>query len=178
MSSSSGVREPTVDEFNSFINLVDILNWPKLKGSMEHQPSQQGSLLNALGADADITIDEFASIPPDEFEHILQDTWYYSESVAADDGLSVDPTIRPPAIVKARARAAHHAARLWIGAEDTRATKCRRLNDEADTAAVRRCSYDGIPCEISVNGVCYLNRTFVELIECIHLPVRIFGDLL
>ena len=135
MSSSSGVREPTADEFNSFVNLVDIMTWSKLKGSMDHQPSQQGSLLNALGADADITIDEFASIPPDEFEHILQDTWYYSESVAADDGLSVDPTIRPPAIVKARARSAHHAARLWIGAEDTRATKCRRLNDEAEYRA-------------------------------------------
>ena len=93
-------------------NMEDIMTWSRFKGSMTHTPSQQGSLIIALGAEPDISIDEFAAVPGDEFDTILNDTWHYSDSAAADDGLSTELSLRPSAIVKARARSAHHAARL------------------------------------------------------------------
>ena len=51
-SAYAGAREPTPDEWSTMQDLGDILDWAKLKGSAEHLPSQRGSLLTALGADA------------------------------------------------------------------------------------------------------------------------------
>jgi len=90
MSSTSGVKEPTAEEFTTFITFTDIMVWSKLKGSIIYPPSQQGSLLTAIGADIDISIDEFAAIPPDEFDQLLCETWYYSASEVQDDGLSTE----------------------------------------------------------------------------------------
>ena len=135
MASPSGVREPTGEEFNGMASMADIMQWSRLTGTMSHFPSQQGSLIVALGADPGISIEEFAAVPADEYDNILSDIWYYSESVTAGDDRPTELTIQPSAIVKARARSAHHAARLWIGAEDTRAVKSRRLDAESDYRA-------------------------------------------
>ena len=94
---------------------------------MDYGPSQQGSLLVALGADADTTIEEFASIPDTNFFTTLETVWLHSDSIVRDDYSNQDLTIKPSEIVKARARSAHHVARIWIGAETTRAYKSRRL---------------------------------------------------
>ena len=96
---------------------------------MDYGPSQQGSLLIALGADVDTSIDEFASIPVQNF-NTLETVWLHSESTEPDDHNSQDLAIKPSEIVKARARSAHHVARIWIGAETTRAYKTRRLNHD------------------------------------------------
>ena len=129
-SSSSGAREPTEGEWAALETLADILSWSRLTGTMEYGPSQQGSLLVALGADVNTSVDEFAAIPVQNFLNTLESVWLHSESTERDDHGNVELAITPTEIVKARARSAHHVARIWVGAETTRAYKSRRLNHE------------------------------------------------
>ena len=55
--------------------LADILTWSKLKGSVDYPPSQAGSLITALGAEHDTSIEEFAAIPEDTFLQVIRDVW-------------------------------------------------------------------------------------------------------
>ena len=109
-------------------SLSDILKWSRLVGSTWYLPSQQGSLLTALGAETDTTIEEFAAIPVDNFSNVIENMWFYSESFEPEDQRRQVLEVTPTEIVKARARSAHHAARIWVGAETTRAYKARRLD--------------------------------------------------
>ena len=116
-----GAREPTTDEWAGIHSLGDILTWARLTGTMDYGPSQQGSLLIALGGDMDTSIDEFASISVPNFFNTIETVWLHSESTVRDDYSSQDLVIKPSDIVKARAGSAHHVARIWIGSETTRA---------------------------------------------------------
>ncbi len=82
----------------------------------------------AAGGDAATTIQEFAAIPIDQFLYLIDNLWTYSMSQTAGDDYSQDMTTTPSVIVKARAVSAHHVARLWVGADTTRASKYRRIN--------------------------------------------------
>ena len=113
-------------------NLGDILTWAKLKGSVDYAPSQIGTLLAALGAEADTEVGEFAAIPRETFLDAIATVWQYSASNESDDGQDTDPNIRPTPILKGRAVSAHYAARIWCGVETTRAHKIRRIVDEGD----------------------------------------------
>jgi len=133
MASSSGsaysaAREPDDGEWDALRTLDDILAWARVAGTMDYIPSQRGSLLVAAGGDIDTSIEEFAAIPVDNFLHILDTLWVYSASTEPGDSRSQDMTTSPSEIIKARAVSAHHVARIWVGAETSRAWKPRRLS--------------------------------------------------
>ena len=69
-----------------------------------------------------------SAIPIDNFLYLIDNLWTYSMSQTAGDNHSQDMTTNPSVIVKARAVSAHHVARLWVGADTTRASKYRRIN--------------------------------------------------
>ena len=127
-SASSGAREPTDDEWAAMHSWDDIFAWARLKGTLDYTPSQRGSLLFALGADNDTSIEEFAAIPVENIFNCLENVWLYSESSDPDDGNIQDLIINPSEIVKGRAMSAHHVARIWSGVETTREYKVRRLD--------------------------------------------------
>ena len=127
-SAYSAAREPEDDEWDTLRTLDDILVWARIGGSMDYVPSQRGSLMIAAGGDAETTIQEFAAIPTEHFLHLIDSLWTYSQSLEAGDSYSQDMVTAPSVIVKARAISAHHAARLWVGADYTRVSKSRRLN--------------------------------------------------
>ena len=133
-SAYSAAREPLLDEWDTLHSLADILAWAKLKGSVAYAPSQAGSLLAALGAEADTSVEEFAAIPEDTFLHIIREVWHYSASEVLEDGFDTDLGIKPSAIKLGHAVSAHYVARIWSGVESTRAHKIRRTTAQ-DTAA-------------------------------------------
>jgi uncharacterized membrane protein YgcG len=137
-SAYSGAREPTKDEWDSMDNLQDIFTWAKIKGSVDYPPSQQATLLAALGADPDATIDEVAAIPEDLYLAAINDTWEHSASAALDDGQDTDVNIKAAPILKGRAISAHYAARIWSGVETTRGHKIRRTLETEDAAQAYR----------------------------------------
>ena len=96
---------------------------------MEYGPSQQGSLLIAVGADLSTSIEEFAAIPTENFFSVVDTVWLHSQSFSPDDQRNPELIVQPNEIVKGRARSAQHVARIWIGAETSRAVKARRLED-------------------------------------------------
>ena len=111
----AAVREPSVEELGAFGNLCDIMQWAAIKGDPTYAFSHAGSLLYLLAGDEFNRVEAigFASITPDDFEEALT-TWMYS----ADDtdhfrGREPELNLKPPAIVKARARATHRATQLW-----------------------------------------------------------------
>ena len=107
-------------------SLADIFTWARVKGSADNPVSQMGSLLLALGADEDVTIEEFASIPVANFTRVIEDVWLHSGSNAVDDGNDTELNVRPSEIIKGRATSAHHVARIWAGIESPRAAKARK----------------------------------------------------
>ncbi|MCH1521551.1 MAG: hypothetical protein L7T80_01840 [Arenicellales bacterium] len=114
--------------------LNDIFTWAKLKGSVEYAESQVGSFLLALGADDDVTVDEFASIPVANVSRVIDEVWLHSNSNDPSDGLNTELVIKPTEFIKARAMSAHHVARIWAGFVDSRAAKARKTQTE-DTKA-------------------------------------------
>ena len=106
-SAYAAAREPKPDEWPELNLLVDILTWAKIKGSVDHPPSQQATLLSALGADPDTSIEEFAAIPDDTFLEAINTVWEHSASSAPEDGLDTDINTKPTPIVKCRAIFAH-----------------------------------------------------------------------
>ena len=110
--SYAGSREPTQDEWAALHNLEDILDWAKIKGSVDYPPSQRGSLLAALGAEPDTTVEEFAAIPEDACIETIHSVWEYGASCSPDDGLDTDTNIKPTPMVKGRAVSAHYVARI------------------------------------------------------------------
>ena len=133
MASSSGsaysaAREPEEGEWEALRTLDDILAWARIGGAMDYVPSQRGSLLIAAGGGVDTTIEEFAAIPTDNYMHIMENLWMYSASKEPGDSWSQDMTTAPSEMIKARGISAHHVARIWVGAETSRAQKCRRIN--------------------------------------------------
>ena len=69
----TSAREPNEAEYSGMESLADIFTWARVKGSADNPVSQMGSLLLALGADDDITIEEFASIPVANFTRVIED---------------------------------------------------------------------------------------------------------
>ena len=83
--------------------MADIMTWAKLKGDIDYAPSQAGSLLTAVGAESDTTIEEFAAIPEETFLSVIRDVWTYAASNAPDDALDTDANIKPSAIKQGQA---------------------------------------------------------------------------
>ena len=127
MPGTTGIKEPTFDEFQSMSTLNDIFTWAKLKGSVEYAESQVGSFLLALGADDDVTIDEFASIPVANVSRVIDEVWLHSKSNDPSDGLNTELIVKPTEFIKARAMSAHHVARIWAGFVDSRAVSYTHL---------------------------------------------------
>ena len=111
---ASAVREPTPDELKTFRSLSDILTWAAVKGDPSLEYTQAGSLLQLLAGDEFTTMagEEFASITPADFDDALS-AWKFSVFDGDYGHGSPDLTERPLPLIKARARAAHRAARLW-----------------------------------------------------------------
>ena len=134
MPGTTGIKEPTYDEFQSMNTLNDIFTWSKLKGSVEYAESQVGSLLLSVGADDDVTIEEFASIPVASVSRVIDEVWLHSKSNEQYDGFNTELVVKPTEFIKARAMSAHHVARIWAGFVDSRAAKTRRIETEATKA--------------------------------------------
>ena len=115
---ASAVREPTKEEFESFAGLHDILRWAGIKGNPELKFTQAGSLMFAVASEefATIRVDEFASVDQEDFEATMREWIYSAEEEDYGHGAPAC-TIKPNAILKARARAAHRAARIWQNLE-------------------------------------------------------------
>ena len=127
----TAAREPkNADEWSTLQDLSDILTWAGLAGSTDYGPSPQGSLLASLGADSMTTVEEFGAIEIDDFSTAVDKVWLHSESVNLEDFRSTELTITPSAIMKMRARSAHHTARIWSGIDFTRNTKRQKLDEQ------------------------------------------------
>ena len=64
-----------------------------------------------------MTIEDFASCDPAELETTITEVCFYSTQMT-DDGngnIGVEVSLKPPPGMKAKARAAHNAARIWAG---------------------------------------------------------------
>lgn len=111
----AAVREPSIADLQGFGTLGDILAWAGMKGDPEYAYSQAGSLLYLLAGDGFYSIKsiEFASITPADFDDTLKDWKYSEDNYDMQRGDDPDMNIKPTPIVKARARAAHRAARIW-----------------------------------------------------------------
>ena len=108
MAVARNVVEPTKDEWEGLLTLTDFLAWSRVGGDMNVSGSKSNTLLVALGADADVTINDIASIDPDEFEDSLTG-WRIPQP---DIGLGVPLPGQPSAIDKGRARAFHKSCRI------------------------------------------------------------------
>ena len=111
---AAAVREPTVVELEKFGSLRDILTWAAVRGDPPVAYSQAGSLLHLLAGNefTSMQAEEFASITPDDFEDALS-SWMFS-TYDADYGHGIpELTEKPLPLIKARARVAHRASRLW-----------------------------------------------------------------
>ena len=74
-------REPTTAEFeNNMNNLQSVYSWAGLKGDVSFPFGPAGSLTQALHGPGfeDMTIEEFASCDPSEFEATITEDWMYS----------------------------------------------------------------------------------------------------
>ena len=111
---AAAVRGPTDNELEKFGSLRDILIWAAVRGDPSVAYSQAGSLLYLLAGDEFTSMQavEFASITPTDFEDALS-SWMFSAYDADYGHGSPELNVKPPPLVKARARAAHRAARLW-----------------------------------------------------------------
>ena len=124
------VKESTPDEMAKFSNVADVLSWAKIPGVATWRGSAAGRLLDLLGC-ADVEdgladISEFASIEPETLDEAIT-KWTFSKfkspvaftesaSKEADDVDSDgDLTESPKAMVIARAKMVHNAARLASG---------------------------------------------------------------
>ena len=96
-------------------SLQDIFTWARLKGNIDYSPSQSGTLLAAVGADEDTTIDELAAISTERFFHAADANWMRSESNEPDDSKPTDLIVKPAEITIGRVMSAHHVARLLSG---------------------------------------------------------------
>jgi hypothetical protein len=118
MSQSRNVIEPTKGEWEGLSTLTHLLAWARIGGEVNMPGSKSGTLLVALGADADVRIEDIASIDPDDFEDALA-SWLIGPP---DTGAGVDiPQVSPSAIDKGRARALHKACRIFVGLEYSKA---------------------------------------------------------
>ena len=56
MAQTRNVIEPTKDEWEGLITLTDILEWARIGGDMTVPGSKSSTLVEALGADADVRL--------------------------------------------------------------------------------------------------------------------------
>ena len=78
---------PTTVDFEGMRDLQGVLSWAGLKGDVSFSMGPAGSLIKAPrgpGFEC-MTIEEFASCDPSEFETTFTEEWTYSEQVE-DDG--------------------------------------------------------------------------------------------
>ena len=134
-------------------SLQDIFTWARLKGNIDYSPSQSGTLLAAVGADEDTTIDELAAISTERFFHAADANWMRSESNDPDDSKSTDLIVKPAEITIGRAMSAHHVARLWSGVESSRAAKARRTQyDDSKAQNYRDAKLIALQATATANG--------------------------
>ena len=111
----AAVREPSIEYLQGFGTLRDILSWAGIQGDPEYAYAKAGSLLYLMAGDEFYTIEsiEFSSIAPSDFDDTLKGWKYSDDNYDMQRGDDPGMNIKPTPIVKARARAAHRAARIW-----------------------------------------------------------------
>ena len=130
---AAAAREPTVVELEKHGSLRDILTWAAVRGDPSVAYSQAGSLLHLLAGDefTSMHAEEFAFITPDDFEDALS-SWMFSAYDADYGHGAPELTEKPLPQIKARARAARRAARLWkhLGRSSQAVTAYKQCQDE------------------------------------------------